>query len=144
MEKISEQLIDLVEETSRKLNRISIEAWNHRSSPVKWSKKEILGHLIDSAANNHQRFIRAQYEQNSKITYDQNKWVSTQDYQGSEIDDLINLWKSYNKHLAHIISIFPQDKYNNHCDIGKDQPVTIEWIIHDYIRHLKHHLDQLF
>jgi len=87
--------------------------------------------------------VRAQFEGNPKITYDQNMWVSTQDYNSASIDNLINLWVSYNRHLAHIISKIPEDKYNNHCDIRDNQPVTIEWVAADYIRHLKHHLSQI-
>jgi hypothetical protein len=143
MKNISEQLSKIVEETNIMLNVISQDDWNYRSTPGKWSKKEILGHLIDSAANNHQRFVRVQFEENPIITYDQNKWVSTEDYINASSDNLICLWKSYNKHLAHIISVMPKDKYNNCCDIGKEQPVTIEWIIKDYIRHLEHHLNQI-
>lgn len=143
MENISEQLKKIVEETSLILQNISQDDWNYRSAPNKWSRKEILGHLIDSAANNHQRFVRVQFEDNPTITYDQNKWVSTQYLTNASSDNLISLWASYNKHLAYIISIMPKDKYNNHCDIRKDQPVTIGWIIEDYVRHLKHHLNQI-
>jgi hypothetical protein len=143
MDNKSEQLKNIVEETSLILNRIRDDDWNYRSAPNKWSRKEILGHLIDSAANNHHRIVRAQYEDNPSITYDQNNWVSIQDFKNASIENLINLWVSYNKHLAHIISIIPKDKYNNLCDIKAAQPVTLEWLITDYIRHLKHHLNQI-
>jgi len=143
MKNISEQIIKIVEETSIVLNGISQDDWDYRSASGKWSKKEILGHLIDSASNNHQRFVRVQFEENPTITYDQNKWVLTEDFNNASSDNLISLWKSYNKHLAHIISTMPKDKYNNHCDIKKEQLVTIEWIIKDYVRHLEHHLNQI-
>ncbi len=143
MENLSKQLEQIVNEVEPLLKNISSDEWNYRRAPGKWSRKEILGHLIDSASNNHQRFVRMQFEDKPTITYDQNCWVSTQNYDGEPVDNLINLWVSFNRHLAHIIAAIPQDKYGNLCDIKKEQPVTLEWIIADYIRHLKHHLSQV-
>ncbi|RJP66194.1 MAG: DinB family protein [Ignavibacteriales bacterium] len=143
MKETAKNLIRIVEESNNVLNDISQEDWLKSSAPGKWTKKEILGHLIDSAANNHQRFIRVQYDDNRAITYDQDKWVAAEKFTNASTENLINLWQSYNKHLAHIISVFPKDKNKNLCNIGKEEPVTVEWLIKDYVRHLEHHLNQI-
>lgn len=143
MKTISEQLMNMIKETVEKLNILSSSDWNYRRAPGKWTRKEILGHLIDSAANNHQRFVRLQFENNPTIRYNQNEWVAAEDFINAEVDNLIILWASYNKHLAHIISKIPEEKYNNLCDLGKEEPVTLKWIASDYLRHMKHHLDQM-
>ena len=134
---------ETIHETHKRLKNISSEDWSYRNAPTKWSKKEILGHLIDSAANNHQRLVRVQFEDNPAIRYDQDKWVMTQDYHNASINDLIELWLNYNKHLVHIISKMPKEKYERTCDVGKEEPVTLEWLVKDYLRHLKHHLNQI-
>ena len=143
MENISRELNEIVDIASIRFKKFSHKDWEHRESPGKWSRKQILGHLIDSASNNHQRFIRAQLDDNLMITYAQDSWVAVQDYNNTAIENLVNLWINYNKHLAYIISKIPKEKYGNFCNIGKEQPVTLEWLVKDYIRHLNHHLDQL-
>ena len=143
MENISEELKKIVNDTIVKFKKIHPDEWEHRISPEKWSRKQVLGHLIDSASNNHQRFVRTQLEDNLMITYAQDNWVAVQDYDNAAIDDLINLWINYNKHLAYIIAKIPEEKYANWCNIGKEQPVTLEWLVKDYVRHLKHHLNQI-
>jgi hypothetical protein len=110
----------------------------------KWSKKEILGHLIDSAANNHQRFVRAQ------LTgpfigpgYDQQGWVSVHAYRQRPWQELVELWVALNRHVAVVIESVPDEKLKTPCTIGEDAPVSLEWLMQDYIRHLKHHLEQI-
>jgi DinB superfamily len=143
MKNISNDLMKLISEAGQTFDKMTNEEWNFRSAPAKWSKKEILGHLIDSAANNHQRFVRAQFEDTPSITYAQDNWVSSQKYADEPAEYIIELWTSYNKHLSYLISIIPEDKLKNHCDIMQDKPVTLEWVITDYVRHLKYHLDQI-
>ena len=143
METTLKDLKETIQKAHKKFKDISSQEWNYRSAPNKWSRKEILGHLIDSASNNHQRFVRVQFEDNPAIRYDQDKWVMTQDYFNAAIDDLIELWFNYNKHLVHIISKIPTDKYNRTCNVGQEEPVTLEWLAEDYLRHLKHHLNQI-
>ena len=115
-----------------------------RRAPDKWSKKEILGHLIDSASNNHQRFVRAQLSSEIKLPkYEQTEWVRTQGYQNESWERLIELWKEYNLHLLHIASAIPADRLGSFCFIGDDEPVTLEYLVTDYVRHLKHHIEQI-
>ena len=143
MKNIVDELEGIISQARKDFNKMTPEEWNYCSVPGKWSKKEILGHLIDSAANNHQRFVRAQYEDNTAITYEQDNWVSFQKYTDEPVENIIGLWTNYNKHLAYLISIMPEDKLKNPCDIKQEKPVTLEWVITDYVRHLKHHLGQI-
>jgi hypothetical protein len=144
MQKTIDELKSLVDQSSTKLARISESESKSKPAPEKWSKKEILGHLIDSAANNHQRFVRAQLSAELRIPgYEQQAWVTTQRYQNESWDNLLQLWKSYNLHLLHLISAIPKHTLGNFCFIGDNEPVTLEFLIQDYVRHLKHHLEQI-
>ena len=112
-----------------------------KADPDKWSKKEILGHLIDSAANNHHRFVRGGY--NAAVNfppYSQNDWVRIQKYHESEWMNLIAIWSVYNLHLCDVIERLSDEALSAPCNIGKEEPVSIEFVIKDYLRHLKHHM----
>ncbi|HLX44612.1 MAG TPA: DinB family protein [Bryobacteraceae bacterium] len=114
------------------------------SSTDKWSRKQILGHLLDSAANNHHRFVRAQIE--GKLTmpsYAQQDWVAIQDYRNRPWNELIEFWNFYNRHLLHLMEEIPGPNRNNPCQIGDGGAVTLEFLAIDYVRHLKHHLHQV-
>ena len=113
-------------------------------APDKWSKKEILGHLIDSASNNHQRFVRAQLSSEIRLpSYEQEDWVRTQAYQTESWENLVQLWKAFNLHLLHLGAEIPGERLNSMCFIGTDEPVTLEFIFTDYVSHVKHHLQQI-
>jgi len=121
----------------------------------KWSPKEIIGHLIDSASNNHQRFVRAQLGSALVFQrYEQVEWVMKQRYNEEPWDQLIQLWKHYNLHLAHLISVIPEQTLTqlrplHNLDriafetVDKDQTTTLEYFVRDYVAHLKHHLAQI-
>jgi hypothetical protein len=109
-----------------------------------WSRKQILGHLIDSAANNHQRFVRAQLQRDLAIPgYAQEAWVETERFQDREWSDLVQFWLAYNRHLLHLMSHVPQEHLSATIRIGSDAPATLEFVMIDYVRHLKHHLMQI-
>ncbi|HXD17115.1 MAG TPA: DinB family protein [Vicinamibacterales bacterium] len=115
-----------------------------RPGPTTWSPKEVLGHLIDSAANNHQRFVRAQ--QGNALTlpgYEQNHWVASQGYQEADWPHLVTLWTHFNLHLADVMDRIPPAAYPVRCAIGGDEPVTLEFVVVDYLRHLRHHMGQI-
>ena len=140
---LSNKLIVLCDTVPDKLRRISDTDFSNKPFPDKWSKKELVGHLIDSAANNHQRFVRTQFE-TPAIFYEQDLWVSVQQYQKENIENLISLWEHYNRHLAHIIKNVP-DNYLAKTTTGRDgKAYTLLFIIEDYISHLEHHLKQIF
>ena len=114
------------------------------ASPEKWSKKQVLGHLIDSAANNHQRFIRAQLSQALAFPgYEQEGWVAVQHYQAESWEALVALWQHYNRHLLHVMERVPGDQLSRRCLIGDNDAVTLEFLMKDYVVHLKHHLEQI-
>ncbi len=137
-----EKLNEFCTSVPTKLRQLSEEELTSKPSPDKWSKKELLGHLIDSATNNHQRFVRAQFE-TPIVFYAQDNWVNVQKYQEENSELLINLWETYNQHLAYVIKQIPQDKLQRTA-IGKDgQHLTLAFLIEDYVNHLEHHLKQL-
>jgi len=110
----------------------------------KWVKKEILGHLIDSAANNHQRFVRAQFTDPFIWPgYDQQAWVPVHRYRERPWAELVDLWVALNRHVAAVIEAVPAQKLQTSCIIGGSEAVSLEWLMRDYLRHLKHHLAQL-
>src|SRR6267142_1556521 len=121
----------------------------------KWSPKEIIGHLIDSASNNHQRFVRAQFTDELVFAgYEQEGWVRVQNYQGEEWTDLVQLWRLYNQHLLHLMSRVPEEtrmklrhKHNLQQiaseSLSENQPVTLDWFMRDYVDHMKKHLKQI-
>ncbi len=113
--------------------------------PEKWSKKEILGHLIDSAINNLTRLIRGTYEKDFKHIYEQDNWVSIQRYQQSDVKDLIELWTQLNKQFVRVLNQYPNNRATAFCDTGKISPNmnTMERLASLYVKHLKHHIYQI-
>lgn len=125
-----------------------------KPAPNKWSAKEILGHLIDSASNNHGRFVRAHFEENLQIVgYQQNEWVEVQDYQNQEWQDLLIMWRQFNLLISNLmyntapsvrekkLSI-PETFQTSGPDL-KEQPGTLGFLMEDYVAHLKKHLGQI-
>jgi hypothetical protein len=117
----------------------------HLPGPGCWSKKQILGHLIDSAANNHQRFVRAQLTESYQgPTYQQESWVATQCYATEKWADLVNLWELYNRHLLHIVRNVREAALGVPCVIGGSAAVPLSEVMSSYVDHLEHHLAQIF
>src|ERR1041384_1292853 len=100
-----------VENAFVKLSAISDEAAAAPPAPDKWSAKQIIGHLIDSAGNNHQRFVRAQFKDDLVFDgYQQNEWVNAEHFQEKSWDELIQFWHLFNRHILHIMKYAPEDK----------------------------------
>ena len=118
------------------LGFISEEEFALKPSADKWSKKEILGHLIDSATNNHHRFIRAQFVDKPRIDYHADSWVIANHYQELPIRHLIFFWQLYNLHIAKVIGYMPADILQRECDSGDPTLHTLEWLFDDYVEHL--------
>lgn len=146
MKHIAAELRTLVAECVNRFLEIAESEWVAKPNPAKWSRKEVLGHLIDSALNNHRRFIVTQYVQNQNIVYYQDQWVAIQNYQESETGELIDLWRLLNLQIARILETMPEFAWNARCDTGKDgvELHTLEWLAADYIPHMRHHLGQIF
>ncbi|MDQ0784382.1 hypothetical protein QF044_004236 [Chryseobacterium sp. W4I1] len=105
-------------------------------------KKEILGHLCDSALTNIRRFVVTQYKENDNIVYDQDFWVKAQNYQNIPVSEIISLWKSLNFQIVYTVENIPDEALKRTCDTTKTVPqaFTLEYIIQDYIDHLHYHL----
>ncbi|HSW56277.1 MAG TPA: DinB family protein [Ignavibacteriaceae bacterium] len=119
-----------------------------KPAPNKWSKKELLGHLIDSAANNHHRFVKIQFLPSPFFVegYAQNDWVSIQNYNEKDTEQLVNLWKVYNEHILFIMQNTPEE--NLKIKIKVEDPFenadTLFFLMKDYVDHMDHHLKQIF
>lgn len=123
--------------------KISEVEFSFKPSETKWSKKEILGHLIDSAVNNHQRFVRIQFENVPTITYNQDNWTKHSYHNQMNTKHLINFWEMYNRHLIYLIKLIPKENLLRKGKIGKEKNVSLQWLIEDYVHHLEHHLKQI-
>ena len=144
MKDTARQIRSLVHKTVSELSIIHSDKTGIKSSPEKWSKKELLGHLIDSVLNNHQRCVRAGYNAANQFPpYNQNEWVNIQHYSELDWHDLIRLWNELNQHLCHVIEHLPDEVKSNKCAIGKEEPVSLEFVVEDYLRHMHHHIDQI-
>lgn len=145
MEKITLELQEIVTSFSIRIKEINTNDFNVKPNATKWSKKEVLGHLIDSAHNNLRRFVVGQYEQQPNIVYDQDYWVSANDYQHMTDADVIALWQLLNERIIAILNKMPVENYDRTCDTGKISPSmhTVQWLAADYVKHLKHHLNQI-
>ena len=149
------QLRSTIDDAERWLAPLSAETIGWKPSPAAWSVKEIIGHLIDSAANNHQRFVRAETQDDLVFPgYEQEHWVRSQHYHAARWSDILTLWTAYNRHLAHVMANVPasvrerrHDCHNLH-QIGwrpfaADRPATLDDLMYDYVLHLEHHLSQV-
>jgi hypothetical protein len=144
MHEVADSLIAAITRTQGRFGSISDQ---EAGAPLKaggWSRKQVIGHLIDSACNNHQRFVLLML--NSGVThpgYEQAGWVDSQRYQDRAWRELLQLWAAYNVHLAHIIRFVPSGVLHHQCRIAGADPVTLEFLMRDYVAHLEHHLGSL-
>jgi|GEM_PF-90928 len=145
MRDIAQNLREAVEAALPRLEALSSKVASIKLRPEKWSVKEIIGHLVDSAANNHQRFVRAQLGATDlqPYRYAQDPWVGLQQYQSADWHSLLSLWHYYNLHLASLIATMQPEFLENELDVW-DEPATLRFVAEDYVRHLNHHLDQIF
>lgn len=143
MQTIIEHLQKIVISYSGRLSAVTEASYSHRPGPGKWSKKEILGHLVDSAQNNIRRFVVTQYEDMPRIVYDQDKWVAIADYQHYPTSDLITLWTLLNRHICRVLQNTSPEAAQRRCDNSDTKKHTIEWLAADYCNHLLHHLHQI-
>jgi DinB superfamily len=144
MTQAADRLAAILATTPLRLVDISKGDASHPLAAGRWSKKELLGHLIDSAANNHQRFVRAQLAGSyDGPTYQQEQWVVAQGYASESWFDLVNLWLFYNRHLLHVIRLVPEAAWPVLCAIGGSAPVPLSEVISSYVDHLEHHLGQI-
>ncbi|WP_219223038.1 DinB family protein [Pedobacter antarcticus] len=134
-----DELENIINNFPDQIQNLSEEDLNYKPSPAKWSKKEIIGHLIDSALINYQRFIRAQSEENPQIFYAQNDYCECADYQNSAIPQLINLWSAINNQLLFLMKSVTQKNLTTR----KCNDLTLDFLIQDYVSHFNHHKHQI-
>jgi hypothetical protein len=140
----SERLLSLVEAAEPRLRATSETESTQPILAGGWSRKQVIGHLIDSASNNHQRFVRAALQTSLDFPgYDQGGSVRVQAVQDADWQLLVVLWAAYNRYLAHVIARLPASKLETVCRIGSGDAVTLEFLAKDYVTHLGHHLGQL-
>lgn len=141
---VAEELTQEIERTLPRLLALDEGVAMRDRGPGKWVRKEILGHLIDSAANNHQRFVRAALAGRLSFPgYEQDGWVALQRYRQRPWREVVDLWHQLNRHVAHAMESVPADRAAAPCAIGEDAPVTLRWLMEDYVRHMRHHLSQI-
>ena len=156
MEEELEDFRRTVEESAARMLGMTEDESREPRAEGKWSAKEILGHLIDSASNNHQRFVRAQFTDALVFPgYEQESWVRAQAYKEEPWPLLVQLWRTFNLHLAHVMQHAPEgarragrERHNldeiGWIKIGEGAPATLEYLMRDYIGHMKNHLRQIF
>ena len=144
MNKLLTEFSAILQSTPKRLVDIADADAEQKPGPGRWSKKEILGHLIDSVSNNHQRLVRAQFAARTEFpAYEQEAWVATQAYGAESWPDLVNLWLLYNRHLLHLLRHFPEKALQHEVSIGGKTPATVAFMAEDYLRHMNHHLSQI-
>jgi len=157
---MTNQLVTDFEETLRSaepnLRSLTETEAGSKAHPDTWSAKQILGHLIDSACNNHHRFVTAQIKPDLVFSgYDQDAWVLAQRYQEADWSELVRLFIAYNQHIARIVSAIPQDELHRQRTrhtlhqvawrtVPESEPTTLDYFVRDYVAHMKHHLEQIF
>ncbi|MGL4610130.1 MAG: DinB family protein [Trueperaceae bacterium] len=144
MKEFLEDFQTTLDTAKQRLESLSTEVINQSRAPGKWSRKEILGHLIDSAANNHQRFVRVPLTAGVALPgYHQNDWVSLQNYQDYNWSQLVSFWYAYNLHLLHVVKQIPAGALKNTFTLN-GEALELEFVVRDYLDHMNHHLAQIF
>jgi hypothetical protein len=138
------QLIHILDTIPTQLRAFSEEEFSSIPAPSKWSKKQIIGHLIDSATNNHHRFVRAQFDDKPTILYEQESWNEYSYYQSMSQEHIISFWEMYNRHIVELTQRIPTELLSRECMMSDGKGYSIAWLFEDYVRHLEHHLRQIF
>jgi hypothetical protein len=150
-----DELSAVVDAAAPRLLAVSSEEAAQRPARGGWSVKEVIGHLVDSAANNHRRFVAAQIQDDLIFDgYEQDAWVRAQRHQSAPWNELVRLWHQYNRHLSRVMAAVPLDvrdrpRARHNLDqiawkpLDKESPATLDYLMSDYVDHLRHHLSQI-
>ena len=144
--KITNGIVDIIESWELKLYNLPIDTITLKRNNQNRTIKQILGHLIDSASNNHQRMIRLQY--NTNLTFpdyrqDNDLWIALQDFQTEDWNNLIQLWKYFNLHMVQVIKSVDQSKLDNYWHDFEGTKVTLREMIEGYLWHINLHLNEI-
>ena len=149
------RLADALHRATPALLAMDDDATMRHPAPGKWSPREIIGHLVDSASNNHQRFVRMRERDDLVVDgYEQDAWVAAQHYQDAPWTELVLLWMTFNRHIARLMAATPaadrdrvRQRHNLHLrafrPVPADRSVTLAYFMNDYVEHLEHHLAQV-
>lgn len=155
METVRQDLHNAITTAMELLATITEESSETRPTPEGWTPKEVLGHLIDSATQNHHRFVELFGQENLEFPpYDQEHWVGTQQYQARPWQELVIFWHAYNLHLAHLIELFPTSEFDrprhpHNLDrfttpiAPAEASVTLKDLVRHYLDHMQIHLNQI-
>jgi hypothetical protein len=142
MKDVIREINQIVSDYAEKINGISDREFSVKPLPNKWSKKEIVGHLIDSAHNNLRRFICGQYElEPPLIAYQQDFWVESNEYQQMDRHELLQLWLLMNRRICAVLENMGEENYSKQCNTGNLH--SLQWLAVDYVKHMKHHINQI-
>ncbi len=137
-------LRDLIERVPARLEQLPKNKVECKPAPSAWSPREELGHLLDSAANNHQRIVRAQSEDKLALPgYEQNRWVAIHRYQQRDWKELIEVWQALNRQLLAAAESVPEAAWSHTLTVAASQPMTLEFVFDDYVNHMFHHLQHI-
>ena len=144
MREVARQLGDVLEVVLPRLRELSEAQGGEGRYPGAWSRKQVLGHLVDSATNNLHRFVRAQIQGELAFPgYEQEEWVKVEAWEERPWSEIVELWAALNRHVAHVIAHITPEGGGVSCRIGSGDPVTLAFVTEDYVRHLRHHLGQI-
>jgi hypothetical protein len=144
MDNLAEMLRRTVAHEEPLLRAINDSSASAGPGPSRWSKKQELGHLLDSAVNNRLRFVKAALEGRFEgASYDPQGWVDLGGYDQMPWADLVDLWKALNTALAALVARIPGERRTAECRIGESPVASLEFVVDDYIRHMQHHLDHI-
>ncbi len=137
-------LRQLIERVPGRLEKLSKEKVERKPTPSTWSPKEELGHLLDSAANNHQRIVRAQLENSPAMPgYDQNGWVTVHAYQRRDWKEMMEMWQALNRQLLAAAEAVPESAWSKTLTVAGSEPLTLQFVFDDYVAHMLHHLQHI-
>ncbi len=146
---LAERLRSIIAREEPRLRAIPPDEARRAPQPGKWCPAQVIGHLIDSASNNHQRFVRTQLVDDFVSPgYAQDAWVAIQGYAEEAWSDLIEMWTAVNRHLAHVVERIPESALGRTCTVvspdgKKNPPMSLEALVADYLRHIEHHIAQI-
>lgn len=149
------ELRNAIKKATPLLENIGDDASRQPRAPGKWSPREIIGHLIDSASNNHQRFVRALFQEDLVFPgYEQDAWVAVQAYRNAPWNELVALCMLFNSQIARLMDAIPDEqrrkkRARHNLDVlawktfPREAPATLDYFMADYVGHFKHHLNQI-
>lgn len=137
-------LRDLIQRVPARLEQLPKNKVESKPAPNAWSPKQELGHLLDSAANNHQRIVRAQSEDKLAFPgYEQNRWVAINRYEHRDWNELIGVWQALNHQLLAGAESVPDAAWSHTLTVAASEPMTLGFVFDDYVTHMLHHLEHI-